>query len=95
MHPYYHRAAGMVGQPVYVHAYGQPHYGILHHVTYEGCYLKRVNNVGPVSFHQTGASVALTPLSTKDGMDAQQVFWLFPLFFLPWLAIAALGPWYW
>ena len=95
MHPYYDRALGMIGQPVCVHAYGELHYGILHQVTYDGVYLRKTSATGAASFNKNSAALQLVPNTTKDTSDTEPVFfWLWPLFFLPWLAIAALTPWW-
>ncbi len=83
MHPLYHRARSLVGQPVVVHAHGRPHYGILHSVNDDGLYLSRVRQAGFTS----------TEEEANDAGSAELVFW--PLFFLPWLAIGALYPWLW
>ena len=93
MHPMYHHAVRLVGQPVYVHANGQIHHGVLHQVTDDGVYLRQVNGAGQVSGQKVSNDIQQVPLSTGDKVDAENVFW--PLFFLPWLAIAALGPWWW
>lgn len=92
MHPLYHRARGLVGQPVYVHANGRVHYGVLHHVTNDGIYLRKGNATGMASGVSEHELEAL-PFASQEGVDAEQAFW--PFFFLPWLAIGALGPWWW
>ncbi len=94
MHPLYRHAQTFVGQPIYVHCNGRVHYGVLHSVTTEGLYLRQTNGNRTVSGEQEN-SVDVTPLhlaKQTDG-DIEEIFW--PLFFLPWLAIAALGPWAW
>ncbi len=95
MHPLYQRAQGLVGQPVHVHAYDRVHHGVLHSLTADGIYLRPMNGAGMASHDTTGMStpdLIQTPLSGQS-VDAEQVFW--PLLFLPFLAIWALGPWWW
>jgi len=92
MHPLYHRARGLVGQPVYVHAHGRVHYGILQHVTNDGIYLRKGNATGMASGAKE-QSLETQLLEAPEGTDVETAFW--PFFFLPWLAIAALGPWWW
>ncbi|MCY0869578.1 MAG: hypothetical protein OWT27_03190 [Firmicutes bacterium] len=100
MHPLYHHARRLVGQHVYVHAYGRVHHGVLHQVTPEGLYLQRVDGARTVSAPWEAGSLAqvqaeLAPLAAATGDDAQAEQVWFPFFFLPWLAVAALGPWWW
>ncbi len=84
MHPLYNHARSFIGQPVVIHAYGRPHYGILHSVTTDGTYLNRISHTG----------YSPTDANTTDEDAAELVF--LPFLFLPWLAIAALSPlWWW
>ncbi|MCY0874692.1 MAG: hypothetical protein OWT28_00170 [Firmicutes bacterium] len=92
MHPLYHHARSLVGQPVYVQAGGRTHYGILHHVTSDGIYLRKGNANGMAS-GVSEHSLETLPFSTADNTDTEPAFW--PFFFLPWLAIGALGAWWW
>ncbi len=108
MHPYYNQAMTMVGRPVCVHAYNQVHYGILNNVTDGGVYLRRTpagvgvaDRVTPqIGGFSTQTSIApalhhmTNPQDRQAGHEADNVFWLWPFFFLPWLAILALRPWY-
>lgn len=94
MHPLYRHATTLVGQPIYVHCNGRVHHGVLHSVTSEGVYLRPMNRTGTASAtHDDSLNVQQLPLTETENMDIENVFW--PLFFLPWLAIGALGPWAW
>jgi|GEM_PF-2947636 len=96
MHPLYHRAKGMVGQPVIVHAYGRVHRGVLHSLTTDGIYVRSTAGAGMASHDTTGLSQLDTlqaPATDRESIDVEHVFW--PLLFLPFFAIAALGPWWW
>ncbi len=100
MHPLYHHAHKLVGQHVYVHAYGRVHHGLLHQVTPEGLYLQRMDGAHTASVPGTPQAdnrilVDLLPLAIApdENTEPEQVW--FPLLFLPWLAIAAVGPWWW
>jgi len=87
VHPHYHRACSMVGQPVYVNAHGRTHYGVLHHVTTDGIHLHQ-NRVGMASgISEVG--LENTPFLSDQDADIEPAFW--PFLFLPWLAIAGLG----
>ena len=92
MHPMYYHARTLVGQHVCVHAHGRLHRGILQHVTQDGIY---VNPSGAVAAAGDGARADFVyPLAgAQDTPDAAHVW--FPFLFFPWLAIAALGPWWW
>lgn len=94
MHPLYGHARGFVGQRVVVHAYGRAHHGVLHSVTPEGVYLNQTPMARPVNAgDEEGINAVLAPFDPVDGVEAESVFW--PLLFLPFLAIAALAPFYW
>ncbi|MCY0902084.1 MAG: hypothetical protein OWU32_07855 [Firmicutes bacterium] len=94
MHPLYHHARRLVGQPVYVHAYGRVHHGILHHVTNDGVYLRQSGGTRMATAEPADRDVETLPLCSQDEVSADTVFW--PFFFLPWLAIGALGAgWWW
>ena len=101
MHPMYSQARTLYGQPVCVHAYGRAHYGVIHHVTADGIYLRQINTNGvrPVSSRQGDPEIFTTADAERaihhgEAETYDQVFW--PFFFLPFLAIAALSPWwYW
>lgn len=94
MHPFYRQATSLVGRPVYVHANGRVHYGILHSVTTDGVYLRSLNRQTTVKADHADP-LNLDPLLFTDtgNIELEEVFW--PFFFLPWLAIGALGPWWW
>ncbi|PWI58710.1 hypothetical protein [Sulfoacidibacillus thermotolerans] len=94
MHPFYHQAQSLVGQPIYVHAHGRVHHGVLHSINSQGIYLRPLNSARTVSMHdeQTTEIVPL-PLSQQEEIQAEPIFWA--LFFIPWFAILALGPWWW
>ncbi len=94
MHPLYNHARSLIGQHVYVHAYGRVHQGILHQVTTDGVYLQPVRGSQMMSAHiSEDSNIALALNASANNLEAQQVFW--PFFFLPFLAIAAMGPWWW
>lgn len=96
MHPMYHQACGLIGQQVTVHAYGRIHHGIMHHVTADGVYLQP-NGGAMMSFpsdERKETDTVLIPITVTDtAVQPEPVFW--PFLFLPFLAIAALGPWWW
>ncbi|OPG15033.1 hypothetical protein [Ferroacidibacillus organovorans] len=101
MHPLYHQARSLYGQPVCVHAYGRAHYGVIHHVTADGIHLRQMNTNGArtVSIRQNDqdnlpSADAVSAIHHGESESLEQVFW--PFFFLPFLAISALSPWwYW
>lgn len=83
-----------LNQPVTVHTHdGTIHHGILHSVQSNGIYLRQMRgNVGMVSGDGSSSPMLLNISPQADG-DVTEAF--FPFFFLPFLAIAALGPWGW
>lgn len=73
---------------------GAIHHGILHSVTNDGIYMRRLGgNIRAVSGQgeQAGSVELLVDLPESDGVEQT---W-FPFFFLPWLAIGAFWPWFW
>jgi hypothetical protein len=81
-----------IGRPVVIHSTYGVHYGVLHHVDDNGIYLHRTQTGQMVSGSSNPDVVCLDQLSQES--NAEQVF--FPFFFLPWLALGAVGPWgYW
>ncbi len=81
-----------IGRPVVVHSHYGVHYGVLHHCDDNGLYLVQ-SRVGLASTEDLETNgVPLCDIPTDNQIN--QVF--FPFFFLPWLALAAIGPWgYW
>ena len=92
MHPLYYHSRQYIGHRVYVYAYGQIHHGILHQVTNEGVYLRTLDVV-EAGGETAPAPAAHASLQTPNEAGVLHVF--APLLFLPFLAVGALGPWYW
>ncbi|WP_156040063.1 hypothetical protein [Alicyclobacillus macrosporangiidus] len=86
-----------IGQPVVARTRtGVTHYGILHTVTGDGIYLRRVGGGIPRLVSETDVNAANLDLlqnMPQPTDDVRQAF--FPFFFLPFLALAAIGPWGW
>ncbi len=85
-----------VGQRVVVRTHdGMVHHGILHSVTHDGIYLRTIQGTGLASDMQRNdpTSVQLLDRVGSQNAEYQQAWW--PLFFLPWLALAAFWPWVW
>lgn len=92
MHPLHPVAMRHLGRPVVVHSTYGVHYGVLHHVDGNGIYLQQMPRGQVLSGEENPIAV---PLNQQSGdSDIEKVF--FPFFFLPWLALGAIGPWgYW
>ena len=85
-----------IGRPVIIHTRdGVTHRGVLHSVTGDGIYMRPIGG-GARLANEAGDSTANIDLlqnmpQPKD--DVEEAF--FPFFFLPFLALAAVGPWGW
>jgi hypothetical protein len=85
-----------VGRPVFVRTRdGAFHHGILHSVTGGGIYMRPVRG-GIARVSETdvnSANIDLLQNTPQPNDDVETAF--FPFFFLPFFALAALGPWGW
>jgi hypothetical protein len=92
MHPLHAVAMRHIGRSVVVHSTYGVHYGVLHHVDGNGIYMHQMRTGQLVTGEENSSVVPLNQLSGDS--DIEGVF--FPFFFLPFLALAAIGPWgYW
>jgi uncharacterized damage-inducible protein DinB len=86
-----------MGRPVVVHTRdGAIHHGILHSVTGDGIYMRPFGG-GTTRFASATdvntANINLLQSMPQPEDDVEEAF--FPFLFLPFLALAALGPWGW
>lgn len=86
-----------LGQHVVVRTHdGMIHHGMLHHVTDDGMFLRRLGG-GATMANWSEAPHAPSPVAgseaTTDEPDVALAWW--PFFFLPWMSVAAFGPWGW
>lgn len=80
-----------VGKPVVVRTHdGAMHQGILHRVTHDGIYLRRMG-AGYAAAEREDLD-AQQAIEHEGEQQAEEAFW--PFFFLPFLALSALWPWY-
>jgi hypothetical protein len=85
-----------VGRPVVVHTRdGAIHRGILHSVTGDGIYMRPFGGgiTGYANATDVNANIDLLQNMPQPNEDVKEAF--FPFFFLPFFALAALGPWGW
>ncbi|MCF8564352.1 hypothetical protein LLE49_06285 [Alicyclobacillus tolerans] len=81
-----------VGQRVVVRTRdGVIHHGILHSVTDGGLYLRRMGGANARASGPQSRDASLLNELPQSGSDVSEAWW--PLFFLPWLAVAAFWPW--
>ncbi|QQE80151.1 hypothetical protein [Alicyclobacillus sp. SO9] len=88
-------ASPFIGQHIVCRTHeGAVHHGILHSVTAEGVYLRPLQGRTHLAAgsQQPSSAVTLNNAGT-DELDVEQTWW--PFFFLPFFALAWLGPWGW
>ncbi|MDQ0188388.1 hypothetical protein JI721_15720 [Alicyclobacillus cycloheptanicus] len=85
-----------IGQRVVVRTHdGAVHHGILHHVTNDGIYLRKMGPGPRLAADAKSSSEAVVPLGELPQTPGEADLAWWPFFFLPWLAIAAFAPWGW
>ena len=85
----YGAARQMIGRPCIARCHdGRQHVGIVRRVTRDGIYMQPIG--GQVS--GTNDQSDITTADRAHDKEAENVFW--PLFFLPFLTLAALSPWW-
>jgi hypothetical protein len=87
----YQQARQYVGQRVFVHCHdGRRHFGVLQSVTPTGVYIRPMPRGTTASAENVEIQANLA--DKPQEVDGENVF--FPLLILPFLALAALWPWY-
>jgi hypothetical protein len=85
-----HYAMRLVGQRVIArHVNGTAYHGVLHSVTDHGIYMMNARGIRPVSAEMSTVTVEHAILDSDAKTDVSEAF--FPFFFLPFVALFALG----
>jgi hypothetical protein len=87
-------ASSFIGQHVVCRTHeGAIHHGVLHSVTTEGVYLRPIQGRTGLAVAEQKSDAVVLDNAGANELDVEQTWW--PFFFLPFFALAFLGPWGW